>query len=105
MKIPEHPTTIIKRDYIELHGLSYEEIQKYTGVDAGALKVFLEKKRYLHSLDAIRLARFFGEGDGYFVFMQAIHRASQEINGITRKKAQKLNRIPTLTEVQVAGLA
>ena len=72
-----------KHFLINEYGLSYDEIQSHTGIDANSLKVFLEQKRYLKSLDAIRLARFFGEGDGYFVYLQAEHRAAQEINGIT----------------------
>ena len=105
MIVPEHPASIIKRDYIDYSDLSYDEIQAHTGIDANSLKVFIEQKRYLNSLDAIRLARFFGEGDGYFVFLQAEHRASQEVKGIVTKKAEKLSRIPTVTEVQAAKYA
>ena len=105
MIVPEHPAIIIKRDYIDYSGLSYDEIQAHTGIDANSLKVFLEQKRYLHSLDAVRLARFFGEGDGYFVYLQAENRAAKEINGITTKKADKLSRITTFAELQLQEIS
>ena len=100
MKIPKHPATVIRRDYVEANGLNYQDIQNCTGISGGHLADVFKNKKYFNTLDAIRLARFFGKPDNSFVLLQARHQAAWASR--SSKSAMKIKQVRPLSELKAA---
>lgn len=98
MKITEHPSKLIKRDFVETNKLTYQDIQNCTGISGSYLAEVFKKRKYLKPLDAIRLAKFFGKQHNYFVLLQARHQAAVTL----RDGARKINQVRTLAEMKTA---
>jgi len=98
MQIPKHPAIVIRREYIEANSLSYKDIENCTGIRGGYLAGILKNKKYLCPLDAIRLARFFGKPDKFFVLLQAHHQAALAL----RKGGKKIKQVLPLAELKAA---
>lgn len=98
MKIPKHPAIVIRREYVQANGLTYKDIENCTGIRGSYLADVLRNKKYLCPIDAIRLARFFGKTDKFFLLLQAHHQAAVAM----RKGAKKLKQVRTLSELKTA---
>ena len=66
----EHPGTILKEEFIEPFSLSTYKVSQGTGISQTALSQILKGKRKITPNTGIKLARFFGLSDEYFVLLQ-----------------------------------
>ncbi len=66
----EHPGKILKEEFIEPFSLSTYKVSQGTGISQTALGQILKGKRKITPNTGIKLARFFGMSDDYFVLLQ-----------------------------------
>lgn len=66
----EHPGMILKEEFIEPFSLSTYKVSQGTGISQTALGQIIKGKRKITPNTGIRLARFFGLSDNYFVLLQ-----------------------------------
>lgn len=66
----EHPGTILKEEFIEPFSLSTYKVSQGTGISQTALGQILKGNRKITPNTGIKLARFFGLSDEYFVLLQ-----------------------------------
>ena len=100
MKIPKHPATVIRREYIEANDLSYKDIENCTGINGGRLADILKNKKYFNPLEAVLLALFFGKPYNHFVLLQSRHQAAWAAR--SSKGAKKIKQVRTFAEMKLA---
>ena len=66
----EHPGTFLKEEFMEPFGLSSYKVTKDIGVSAMALSEILRGKRGISPKVGLRLAKYFGVSEGYFLRLQ-----------------------------------
>ncbi len=66
-----HPGTILKREFLEPLGLSAYRTCKATGIDKMTLSCVLRGQRAIRPATALRLSRYFGLSDGYWLRLQS----------------------------------
>jgi len=66
----EHPGMILKEEFIEPFSLSTYKVSQGTGISQTALGQIIKGKRKITPNTGIKLARFFGLSDDYFVLLQ-----------------------------------
>lgn len=96
MKKPEHPLTVIKRDYVDTNRLSYQAVQYGTGIPYKRIKKHIEQRKYFSPIEAVCLARFFGEEDDHFLVLQARHWAAC----ISNRGYKQVKNVRPLNEVR-----
>jgi addiction module HigA family antidote len=70
-KIPlEHPGIILKEEFIDPLGITAYTISKRTGIPQTALGEILKGKRNISPVNALKLAKFFGMSENYFLNIQ-----------------------------------
>jgi addiction module HigA family antidote len=66
----EHPETFLKEKFMEPLGVSAYRLAKDTGIKPMAISEILRGKRRITPRTGLRLAKFFGVSEGYFVRLQ-----------------------------------
>ncbi len=66
----EHPGTILKEEFVEAFELTPYAISKETGISQTALGEILKGKRNISALNALKLSKFFGVSESYFLNLQ-----------------------------------
>ncbi len=66
----EHPGVILKEEFLEAMGLSAYVISKGTGISATALGQILKGKRSITPTTGLKLSKFLGVSEAYFVNLQ-----------------------------------
>jgi addiction module HigA family antidote len=66
----EHPGTILKEEFVEAFGLTPYAISKETGITQTALGEILKGKRNISAVNALKLSKFFGVSESYFINLQ-----------------------------------
>ena len=66
----EHPETFLKEKFMEPLGVSAHRLAKDTGIQPMAISEILRGKRRITPRTGLRLAKFFGVSEGYFVRLQ-----------------------------------
>ena len=70
-KIPlEHPGTILKEEFIDPLEITAYAVSKGTGIPQTALGEILKGKRNISPVNALKLAKFFGMSENYFLNIQ-----------------------------------
>ena len=67
----EHPGTILKEEFIDPLGLTVYKVSKETKIDQTALGQILRGKRKITPANALKLSKFFGMSEEYFLNLQA----------------------------------
>jgi antitoxin HigA-1 len=79
----EHPGIIIKEEFIDPLGLTVYAVSKATGISQTALGEILKGKRNISPINALRLSKFFGVSENYFINVQTKYNID-----IAKEKAQ-----------------
>jgi addiction module HigA family antidote len=66
----EHPGIILKEEFVEAFGLTPYAVSKETGITQTALGEILKGKRNISAVNALKLAKFFGVSESYFLNLQ-----------------------------------
>jgi antitoxin HigA-1 len=66
----EHPGTILREEFMVPYSLSAYKVAQGTGISQTALGQILNGKRKVTPNTGIKLSRFFGLSDEYFVLLQ-----------------------------------
>ncbi len=70
-KIPfEHPGVVLQEEFIEPFGLTKYKVSQSTGISQTALGEIIRGKRSISTTNGLKLAKFFGLSDEYFVKLQ-----------------------------------
>ena len=70
-RIPlEHPGIILKEEFIEALGLTPYAVSKETGISQTALGEILKGKRGITAVNGLKLSKFFGMSESYFLNLQ-----------------------------------
>ena len=72
LQIPlEHPGVILREEFIEPLGLTAYIVSKSTGIPQTALGGIFKGERNISTNNALKLSKFFGVSESFFVNVQA----------------------------------
>lgn len=97
-KIPKHPSTVIKQDFIAAEDITYQDVANGIGISESGLRGMLKGKQFISPINAVRMARFFDKPDSHFLVMQARYQSAV----IAQKKSKDLRGITSLMELRAA---
>jgi len=80
----EHPGIIIKEEFIESLELTPYAVAKGTGIPQTALGEILKGKRNISAINALKLSKFFGISEDYFINIQTRYNLD-----LAKEKAKK----------------
>lgn len=66
----EHPGTFLKEEFMDPLGVRAHRLAKDTGIQPMAISEILRGKRRITPRTGLRLVKFFGVSEGYFVHLQ-----------------------------------
>jgi len=66
----EYPGIILKEEFIEALGLTPYAVSKGTDISQTALGEILKGKRGISAINALKLSKFFGVSESYFLNLQ-----------------------------------
>lgn len=70
-RLPDiHPGEILREDFLIGSEIGIEEVAQGSGVDARALRAILDEKAAIDAEVDLRLARWFGMSEGFFLGLQ-----------------------------------
>lgn len=85
----EHPGIILKEEFLDPMELTNYKVSKGTGISETALGEIINGKRGISPINGLRLAKFFGMSDDFFIKIQMQY----EIDKAKKKESKKLDRI------------
>ncbi len=85
----EHPGLFLKEEFLEPMQISAYRLAKETGVSSMAISEIIRGKRGISPKVGLRIAKFFGVSDGYFLKLQMQY----DIDCIKEKEKKELDRI------------
>lgn len=68
--LPEHPGIILKEEFIDALGLTPYVVSKATDIPQTALGEILKGKRGISAGNGLKLSKFFGMSESYFLNLQ-----------------------------------
>lgn len=68
-----HPGDILREDFLIGREISIDEVAQGAGVDAARLRQILDRKTSVDATTDLRLARYFGMSEGFFLGLQIDH--------------------------------
>ncbi len=68
---PVHPGGVLRREFLEPMGISRYKLAKDIAVPAPRVYEIIRERRSISADTALRLSRYFGLSDGYWINMQA----------------------------------
>ena len=71
--MPVHPGEILLEEFIKPLGISQYRVSKDIGVQARRINEIVHGKRAVTADTALRLARYFGVSEGFWMNLQAIY--------------------------------
>jgi len=92
---PVHPGEILLEDFLKPLGLSQYRLAKSTSVPPRRINEIVLGKRAVSADTAIRLARFFGTSEEFWLNLQArydLERAHDRIDGRLKREVRTLAR-------------
>lgn len=90
---PVHPGELLRHDFLEPMGLTKYRLAKEIGVPAQRIGEIVAGRRSVTADTDLRLCRFFGLSDGYWLRAQAAH--DLEVAGrVLAKELQKIRPWP-----------
>ena len=89
---PIHPGEILMEDFIEGCGITQNKLAVSIGVPPRRINEIVHGKRGITADTAIRLARYFGTSEEFWMNLQGAHdlaqaRAATDLSGISRLTA------------------
>lgn len=87
-----HPGLILKEEFLNEMGMSQNELSENIYVPANRIHAIVKGTRAITADTDLRLCRFFGLSDGYFLRLQNAH----DLLEAKRELAKKLLRIKPL---------
>ena len=95
---PVTPGELLKEEFLEPLGISQYRLAKETGIPAQRIGQIVLGRRSVTADTDLRLCRFFGLSDGYWLRAQAAY----DIEIARRKLEPELKRIKPFTRIAVA---
>jgi len=84
-----HPGDILREDYLIGSEIPVEEVATGTGLDVGQLSAILSGQRSIDANADLRLARYFGISEGFFLGLQIDH----DLEEVRRANGPELDKI------------
>ncbi len=94
----EHPGIILKEEFMDPYGISAYRLAKETGIDKMTLSAILKGKRAISSITALKISKFFGLSERYWINLQSDY----DLRIAKHKIIKELTNIQTISEVQTA---
>ncbi len=94
----EHPGIILKEEFMEPYEVSAYRLSKETEIDKMTLSGILRGKRVITPTTALKLSRFFGLSERFWINLQADY----DLRIAKRKLGKKLEKIHTLPDIKSA---
>ena len=85
----EHPGNILKEEFLEPLELSNYAVSKATGISQTALGEIIKGKRKISTTNGLRLSKYFGLSDDYFIKIQMQY----EIDKVRKSEKKSLSKI------------
>lgn len=89
----EHPGTILKEEFIKPLGLSNYKVAKATGISEVTIGRIVKGSQPITPNSGLRLAKFFGLSDDYFVKIQMQY----DVDEVKQKEGKKIGKIIRFT--------
>ncbi len=90
----EHPGLILKEEFMESYGVSAYRLAKETGIDKMTLNRILKGKRAFSPKTALKISKFFGLSERFWINLQSDHDFRTAKNNLE----DELKEIATLPE-------
>lgn len=84
-----HPGDILREDFLIGSEIPVEEVASGAGIDLATLRAIVASKRDVNAEIDLRLARYFGMSEGFFLGLQI----DFDLEEVRRKEGTALNRI------------
>ncbi len=92
----EHPGIILKEEFMKPYGISAYRLSKETGIDKMTLSSILKGKRTISSITALKISKFFGLSERYWINLQSDY----DLRIAKQKILEELSNIHTIPEIQ-----
>ena len=89
----EHPGTFLKEEFMDPLGVRAHRLAKDTGIQSMAISEILRGKRRITPRTGLRLAKFFGVSEGYFVRLQVQY----EMDLVKESESEEIAQIHAIT--------
>lgn len=89
----EHPGRILKEEFLDPFELSKYAVSKATGISQTALGEIIKGKRGISPTNGLKLAKYFGLSDEYFVRLQM----QFEVDLARQKDQKSISEVITFT--------
>ena len=94
----EHPGIILKEEFMDPYGISAYRLTKETGIDKMTLSAILKGKRTISPVTALKISKFFGLSERYWINLQSDY----DLRMAKHKIFLELSNIQTISEIQSA---
>jgi len=94
----EHPGIILKEEFMDPYEISAYRLTKETGIDKMTLSAILKGKRTISPITALKISKFFGLSERYWINLQSDY----DLRMAKHKILGELANIHTIPEVQTA---
>jgi len=84
-----HPGDILREDFLIGSEIPLDEVAEGTGIDRSVLEQVVASRRDVDAEIDLRLARYFGMSEGFFVGLQIDY----DLEEVRRKEGAELDRI------------
>jgi len=84
-----HPGEVLREEFLVPLGLSQNRLARELGVPPRRINEIVLEKRAITADTALRLARFFGTSEGFWMSLQAdydLERTRREIGGVLERE-------------------
>ena len=90
----EHPGILLKEEFIESLEITAYAVSKGTGIPQTALSEIIKGKRNISAINALKLSKFFGVSENFFMNIQAKYDLdlAKEIAKVEEKLPSKLHQ-------------
>ncbi len=90
-----HPGTILKREFMEPYGITAYRLSKEAKIDNMTISEIVRGSRSITTRTALKLAKYFGVSDSYFINLQKEY----EIRQVKEQISDVLSNINALNTV------
>ena len=87
-----HPGIILKREFMGPYGITAYRLAKDARIDNMTISEIIRRKRSITTKTALKLSRFFGVSDSYFINLQKEY----DIRQLKTQMAEELSSINVL---------
>ncbi len=84
-----HPGDILREDFLIGSEISFVEVAEGAGIDGEVLRAIISGRRDIDAAIDVRLARYFGMSEGFFLGLQNDY----DLEEVRRSQADEIDRI------------